>query len=609
MHNPDTILVTDDPQIAAQCHGRYPGAQHFSLILSDSRTLFVVIDATTLRLSSWTDERRALLVLGNARLEREHLRAAATNALSVAHLDTSPAQLPNAQWIIAVGNGTARIQGTPTGLCKVYVARDGDSFCASNRARALAHLSGAQVDLTAVSMRLLHPLQYPLMLQPCWSGIEQLSPDEYLEVDPSGTQAVRWWEPPARHTSLTASARATATALTNAIATALDHRTIASFDVSGGLDSCSVTALAARIASGNEARPSLHGWTSISRDPFNADPAWAQRFSNLITLQSHDLIASEQMPCRYDDLASLIDYELDEPSFSVIAYRRFTHLTDLATQAGSQAHFCGSGGDEMFTTTPAASADQLSVAPLRAARNLLAHRALHRWPLRAMGRQLASRRSPYRRWLSDHSLSQDIDAYKLPNLTWGHTAAIPPWMTADAADELRRRVALLAATVEPLAPEPGRHFELAHVYRNATHVRTALDIVAQRNGIPLIAPMFDAEVLVAALSVNPWIRSSPYDFKPVLKQALLPLIDGGILVRESKGAEDTDGAVGLQRNIAAVRELLSDSRLVGHGLVDRQYVRGLLKHSQNPELQSGMFDSTVAAELWLRSVETNDNRR
>ncbi|MBO0879859.1 MAG: hypothetical protein J2P17_05730, partial [Mycobacterium sp.] len=80
-------------------------------------------------------------------------------------------------------------------------------------------------------------------------------------------------------------------------------------------------------------------WTSLCRDEFNSDAAWAREFLKSVRLDSHRFIPPHEVPSRYDDLAGAAEYELDEPSIAMISHRRLTRLTDLARGAGSQVAF------------------------------------------------------------------------------------------------------------------------------------------------------------------------------------------------------------------------------------------------------------------------------
>jgi asparagine synthase (glutamine-hydrolysing) len=597
----DTVFISDDPVISKSIRERYPSAQHRTYSWSSDRRLYVSVIINLLCVSTWSDGCNAAIVVGAVKFSQSTLRAVTHPSLTVAHADTS--QLTSAHWVVVANDGAVRIQGDPIGITRVYWATTRHGFVACNRARAIARLLDCDVDPTAVAMRLFHPLQYRLWSSPCWRDIQGVQPGEYLEVtDQGGLQRVRWWELPTHSMSLDTSARTTTTALFAAIRMQLAGRTTASCDVSGGLDSCSVTTAAARIVEGEGGSVALHGWTSLCRDEFNSDAAWAREFLKSVRLDSHRFIPPHEMPSRYDDLAGAAEYELDEPSIAMISHRRLTRLTDLARDAGSQVHFTGYGGDEIFNTLPVLCADQLRVTPRHAVRNLLGWRAMGRWPMLRMLRQLACGTS-YAKWLATDALHFGrADQYR-PFLSWGVSAAVPPWLTIEAAQGIREHTREVAESAVSLASTPGRHLALDLLYQGARLARAISDIAAQRSGLLLVAPLLDAYVVSAALSVEAGVRSTPYQYKPVLTRGLHGLLPDAVLARRSKGGEDADVALGFVNNLGSIRELWMDSRLVALGVVNGEYLRAALCVPDSPEFDNCALGNTLAAEVWLRSLE------
>lgn len=235
-------------------------------------------------------------------------------------------------------------------------------------------------------------------------------------------------------------------------------------------------------------------------------------------------------------------------------------------------------------------------------RNLLGWRAMGRWSMPRMLRQLACGTS-YAKWLATDALHFGrADQYR-PLLSWGVSASVPPRLTIEAAQGIRERTREVAESTASLASTPGRHFTLDLLYQGARLVRAISDIAAQRSGLLLVAPLLDAYVVSAALSVEAGVRSTPYQYKPVLTHGLHGLLPDAVLARRSKGGEDADVALGFVNNPGTIRELWMDSRLVALGIVNGEYLRAALCVPDSPEFDNCALGNTLATEVWLRSLE------
>ena len=140
----------------------------------------------------------AIALVGQHLATADRLAEAAGRVRTVADLDRLAASLPGSFHLAASVDGRVRVQGTVTGVRRVFHAQVGGVAMAADRADVLAGLLDAGVDEQRLALHLLEPhILYPLAGQPVWRGVELLATDHYLVLDGDGRRrSVRWWSPP-----------------------------------------------------------------------------------------------------------------------------------------------------------------------------------------------------------------------------------------------------------------------------------------------------------------------------------------------------------------------------------------------------------------------------
>jgi len=105
------------------------------------------------------------------------------------------------------------------------------------------------------------------------------------------------------------------------------------------------------------------------------------------------------------------------------------------------------------------------------------------------------------------------------------------------------------------------------------------------------------------LSLPAWRRCDPVGPKPLLRKALTGLVPGLVLSRRTKGDYTTTAHLGVRRNLAALRALLTDPVSAEIGLVEPQRVRQALERAaQGLETSWAPLNQVLAVELWLREL-------
>ncbi len=541
--------------------------------------------------------RTAVAVIGQHDLTDARLDAVASGIRATADLDGPARGLVGSAHLIASVDGRVRVQGSVTGVRRVFRARVGDVTVAADRADVLAHLSGGGLDEQRLALHLLEPhILYPLAGQPVWRGVDVVEGDHHLLLDERGApRTVRWWTPPEPVVPMAEGAPALRDALAAAVAARVRGRDLVSCDL-GGLDSTAVCCLAAR----GDAH--LVAYTAASRDPLADDVHWAGRTVAGLGTVEHHVLPADEIPLVFAGLDTPED-RFDEPFTAATERDRWLVIARRAAARGSQVHLTGFGGDELLYGSVAHLHTLARTNPRVALGHLRGFAAKYRWPRRSVLRQLADT-GPYRTWLAGvgDALTAPKPPLTEPLLDWGFQPRLAPWVTPGATASVRSQVRAAAPAAEPLAARRGQHREL-ETMRFVSRLTRQFAQMAARTGVAMAAPYYDDRVVEAGLAVRPEDRVTPWRYKPLITEAMRGIVPEAGLARQTKANGSSDEELGLRRHRDALLALWEDSRLARLGLVDAAALRATCAGPLPPHLQFGPLDQTVACELWLRSLE------
>lgn len=611
-HGFEWLMVLPDAAVAAVVIERIPlGAT--DVIRYPSGRPWIVAQRRQSRLVSVpAGVDRHLVLFGPGTPDTSALCAEVSGCTEPAELSSIIGRLPGVfHSVLRIGN-RQRLQGTACDTRRWFhrvIGHGSDTNCVvASHAHLLAGLDRGpdgtagggpcDVDPGVLAMYLLEPLPHPFADRPLWRGVHTVAAGHALELTRSGTaRTTRWWVPPDPVIPIVEGCAALHEAVVGAVGVHLAGRTVISTELSGGIDSTAVTAVAAGLA-GPAGVDRLRAITARSRDPLDDDGHFADAAGQEIGGIEHVTLDPEELPLVYADLLDINDGVpvLDAPSMTVTHRARVRAVLAPARDIGSEVHLTGHGGDHLFVGHPTLSRDLLCVRPRIALRLIHAYRGLFGWLPVPMLRQLFATGS-YARWMRTAATTRRILDYRYPLLTWGVPAALHPWLTAYAVSEVRTQ---LAAGAEPLAPSPGRHAELNGVREGGRMVRALADSAA--SGAPLVcAPLLDDRVLEATLAVRIEDRADPWTYKPLLRRAMAYDLPRAIAARTTKGVGSLDEALGRALHREAILALLNGSRLADLGLIDESTVHRL--PTERPELADGGLLSTLACEAWLRSLD------
>jgi asparagine synthase (glutamine-hydrolysing) len=541
--------------------------------------------------------RNKIALIGQHAVTPEELARAAGRIETVADLDRLAGSLVGSSDLVASVAGQVRVQGTVTGVRRVFHARIGDATVAADRADVLARLLDADLDEQRLAVHLLEPpILYPLAGQPVWQGVELLPTDHYLVLDGDGRhRPVHWWTPPEPVVPMSEGAPMLRQALSAAVAARTRGRTLVSCDL-GGVDSTSLCCVAAH----GEAK--VVAYTAASPDPMDDDVTWASRTVAGLGNLEHHVIPAEEMPLVYHGLLTLDD-RLDEPCAVTADRDRWLIIAGRAAARGSRLHLTGMGGDELLYGSVAHLHTLLRTNPRIALRQLRGFAAKYRWPRGRVLRQLSDS-SPYHAWLARvaDTLTAPWPGLEEPLLDWGFQPRLPPWTTPAAVEAVRELIRAEAPATQPLAKGRGQHREL-ETMRFLSRIVRQFDQMATRMELTLAAPYYDDRVIEAGLAVRPQERVTPWRYKPLIVEAMRGIVPDQSLTRQTKANGTGDEDPGLRRHRAGLLALWEDSRLGRLGLIDADALRELCTRPIPPNLQLGVLYQSVACEVWLRTLE------
>jgi asparagine synthase (glutamine-hydrolysing) len=538
-------------------------------------------------------------VIGSCPVTATRLTELVAGVRTAAELDAVARVLPGCWHLVASIDGVVRVQGSLTGLRRVFHTRIQGMPVAGDRSDVLARAAGSGIDEQVLAVRVACGPQVapPVSEHSFWRGVRALAPDHYVRIDPAGTVGeLRWWQPPQPAVGLSVGAGAVRAALEAAVAARRPAHGRLGADLSGGMDSTSLCFLAARAG-----MPDLVTFRWAEADAANDDAVFAAHAAIGLPGAEHLVVPQAEMPSIFADPGDTGDTEAPYRFTRTLARTR--HNTELLAAHGVGQHLAGHGGDELFHNPPAYLHPLLRRRPLTAIRHVRGYRALHRWPLGATVSALAHGGDLGAWW---HQQTQQLTAGPPPRgtaLGWGYPLRAPVWVTPAALDTTRAVLRATGEQARPLAPDRGQHATLA-ILRMLGPTYRQLARVYATAGLRLELPYFDDRVVEAALAVRAHERRTPWRYKPLLVEAMRPILPEVIAARTTKGEFGEDARVGLRRHLPEILEVFADSALASHGLINLDLLRRELLAPQVDNAVRHAVEDLLGCETWLRATQT-----
>jgi len=518
------------------------------------------------------------------------------------------AALDGSRVVVAVRSNDVLVAGDLAGQCPVFYAPRGNEVVVGSNSRQVGDLVGRSVDRQWLAARMLLTSSSDVWWAgSAWRGVHAVRPGWLLRITPAGEAVpARWLDLGKPQSSLAGGAELLRAALRQAVAYRVTAAELPTADLSGGLDSSALAALASLDA----CRPIRA--VTLAVDGVD-DAAAAVHVADVVPGLIHEQMEIPDDVLPYSELENVP--VVDEPSDYLVATAWVRWWRQRLAAGGSDLHFGGDGGDGVLLAVPSYLAD---LARPRTVGALWRHangwaRLRHQSPHALIRAATEVRRTPYR-----EALTQAADRLVLggpaPNgwarsVSWLDVGGVSAWATPDArqlaADCLRGHAAEHDAPVVPGQFGIGDSTAWLSLNAFARDLRADVALAAEC-GISLQSPYLDDGVVRACWSVPASVRTSPGQAKPLLRQAVSELVPASIVERRTKGDYTALSYRGLRRNVDAIDDVLRSSRLAELGLIDADAVRAELhKGASGLAIRLGAFDTVLGAELWLRSTQSD----
>ncbi|MFJ8159302.1 asparagine synthase-related protein [Streptomyces sp. NPDC096136] len=547
-----------------------------------------------------------LAVIGHCSVTAAELAATAARVRDPHQLDRLGTAWSGSFHLIALIGDRVHIQGSASGLRRVFYGSAGALTFAADRADTLAALLDAPLDRSALAVRLLHAVPHPLTDRTPWRNVTAVPPGSRLTVSSDGRRQTvsRWWRAPEAVLPLDDGAAALRQALEASVRVRTSGARTITTDLSGGLDSTSLTVLAA------QEQASLTAFTMDNPDQADEDLHWARKTAAQLPQVNHIVYPAQGLPGFLEGLIGADGTPLpfeplpDEPSSVLIGAPRMRAMKERATAHGSDLHLDGFGGDQLLTSHPGYEHDLLRSRPLLALKRLRTLRELTGFAWGPVLRDLMDGRS-YRQWLAAEATALNHHGPPRPPTSgvfaWGNPVDLPRWSTPEARQMLTRTLRHTAASARPLAAARGRHGDLLEIQNTGRMIRQLHQVVATPDFTPA-SPFLDDQVVHACLAVRPEQRITPWEFKPLIKAALADVVPPELLTRRTKGNGSLIAAEGFERHRRHVAELWDSSVLAELGLIDPEPLRELFRRPYSHRHHEGAMLVVIGCELWTRAA-------
>jgi asparagine synthase (glutamine-hydrolysing) len=466
------------------------------------------------------------------------------------------AALDGSRVVIAVRSSDVLVAGDLAGQCPVFYTCGGEVVVSSN-AGQLADRVGRSVDRPWLAARMLLPSSSDVWWAGSpWQGAHTVRPGWLLRIGTTGAvTSAQWLDLGRPQADLADGAGALRAALRQSVAYRVNAADMPTADLSGGLDSSAVVALAAL-----DARRPVRAITLIV-DCID-DAAAAAHVVDVVPGLVHQQMEIPDAVLPYSELDGIP--VVDEPSDYLVATAWMRWWRRCLAEGGSDLHLGGDGGDGVLLAVPSYLAD---LARPRTIGTLWRHangwaRLRHQSPHALIRAATEVRRTPYR-----DALNQAADRVNLGGpapsgwarlVSWLNVGGVSAWATPDArqlvADCLRGHAAEHDSPVVPGQFGIGDATAWLSLNTFARGLRADVALAAEC-GVSLHSPYLDDGVIRACWSVPASVRTTPDQAKPLLRHAVAGLVPASVVERQTKGDYTALSYRGLRSNVDAIDDI------------------------------------------------------
>lgn len=520
-------------------------------------------------------------------------------------------ELPGSYAVIIEDGERLLLAGDVAGLHPMYYACAPGYLVYSSSALAIARLRGLDLDRSWLAVKLLFGDLHDLIQRDSpFSSVSAVPAGYWLDAASARVGYRRFWHLPEPALSADEAASRLRTELVTSVGRRVALARRPTSDLSGGLDSTSISLLAATsLAAGNRDLVTLtrRSGGDVRNEDFRYASAAIEARQNIRPL----ILEHDDLPSVFSDLQSVP--VTGEPGAILCGVTHIRANYAGVRREGSDLHLDGEGGDAVLQGRTPYLADLVSQnrwSQLRSHARGWAH-LLHVSPFRLTLEAVRLSRVPYADWLGAEaeklskgggSTGRESGASLHQPLGWSTSPRHLEWFSPEARELTAERIRAYAALAETYSSRRGQHNSLLGVFEAAGVSRLRQQVAALR----IESPYLDRGVVEASLSARPDQATDPYRPKPLLVKALQRDVPEVLLRRRDKGGYRGAAFGAFHSHLKLIERVFADSALQDLGLVDIVRLRsGVATFADRNQECDRTVIETLGAELWLRAMEAS----
>lgn len=354
-------------------------------------------------------------------------------------------------------------------------------------------------------------------------------------------------------------------------------------ELSGGLDSSTVTCLAARL----EAR-GLAALSVIAPSyPESDEQRWMRAVAEHCGLAWHPIDVEDMLP-----FTRLPNEFFGEPTGAVIDGQQRHLRNELLRAHGVTVLLTGHGGDNVLCASPGVVPVHLADA-LFDGRPIAAARAVADW------KRGAAQQRPITFWMQRALLEPTLDHLRGRRVFARDDSPRPPWIDP----EYERRMRLQAREGRRLAPRC-RHPGHQHLWDRLWATSMLRSVVPQFAGSCEIRHPLLYRPLVEFMAAIPWeVKLRPRCDRYLQRRALKGLLPEAVRRRGTKTTGSRAFIEGLQQSPEWCDYMTDEVLLAERGIVAADRWRIAVRQATvGQTYEDRQFETFVAAEVWLKQL-------
>ncbi|MER8159985.1 asparagine synthase-related protein [Streptomyces sp. NPDC094472] len=524
----------------------------------------------------------------------------------------SALRLPGSCLTVVRDRTSLRIAGDRAGTVTVYWIPTREGVLWATAAAPLAAFAEADPNPAVLLSAFMLRGVDVLAADSHFHTVRRVPPGHALVLAPGRQPRTEAVPAPAAERSLEDGAAVVRETITTAVGRRVASSGRISSDLSGGVDSGTITSLAA--AGG----PLLAVTYTDARMGEEDDMRYAERIAHDHAPITHARIHGTQAGVQHFDgleEPSVLPFT-DTPSFTLGLLAIKAAQLAPATAYGSCAHLTGRGGDDVLDAVPTMVIDQYRAGhrldALRRTATFARTRRAALWPV--LGQAARTQRTPYPKALaelantiatgSEHTAQRGPVTSAAQMLTWCGSSAAMSWLTRTGRAVVADLVTARAQTARPDTTPGALHERLALELMGDGHA-TFDQISRQQWSLPVHAPLLDNLVVDACHAIPGFERTRPGDFKPLARAAFTGNVPGYLLQRRTKTPFTSSLYAGLRTNAPALRRILARSVLAEAGLLDgSKTLTSLDSAARGEPAPLAALHALIVTELWLTTLPT-----